>query len=314
MVVVDNDSHDDSLAVMAPFEQRGVRVVPNATNRGFAGGANDGIAVCDTPFVLVSNFDVRPARDFVAKALAAFGDDPRVGAIQGKLIRFTQAPGGGDVIDTTGHVAFVTRLFRNRGEGEVDRGQWDTPGEVFGVSGALALYRREMLDDVALTVGRSRPQPFDEDLFAFFEDVDLDWRCQLRGWKALYEPAAVARHERGGAGVRRTAKVERLNFVNRWFVIAHSDDLGSLARAMPAFGTASLLKSVELLVTVPSAFFGAMKDLPRLRSALRTRREVLGRATVDPASVVEEWFEPFDWSGWIRTWWRRVRGVPVGTE
>lgn len=311
---MDNDSRDGSRAILESYADRGVRTVWNDTNRGFAGGANAGIDACQTPYVLVSNFDVRPARDYVARALEAFEADDRIGAVQGKLVRFAQAPGGGDVIDTTGHVAFVTRLFRNRGEGEVDRGQWDQPGEVFGVSGALALYKREMLDDVALRVGRERPQPFDEDLFAFFEDVDLDWRCQLRGWKVWYQPTAVARHERGGAGVRRTAKVERLNFVNRWFVITHSDDGRALLRALPAFGVASSLKAVELLVTVPSAFFGAMWDLRRLPLAWRARGEVLSRATVAPGEVVERWFQPFDWAGWIRTWWRRVRGVPVGTE
>ncbi len=314
-MVVDNASVDRSLDVLAPYEADGrVRVVRNAVNRGFAGGANDGIAATDSPFVLVSNFDVRPAPAYVARALEPMQADPRVGAVQGKLVRFAPAPGGGDVIDTTGHVAFATRLFRNRGEGEVDRGQWDVPGELFGVSGALALYRREMLDDVALRVGRDRPQPFDEQLFAFFEDVDLDWRCQLRGWRAWYQPTAVARHERGGAGVRRTAKVERLNFVNRWFVIAHNDDLAALGRSLPGFVVASALKALELLLTVPSAFVGAMWDLRRLPRALRTRREVLAAATSSPAEIAERWFEPFDWAGWVRTWWRRIRGVPPGTE
>ncbi len=313
VVVVDNASVDRSADVLAAYADRGVRVIWNAVNRGFAGGANDGIAATETEFVLVSNFDVRPEPDFVARALAAF-DDPRVGAVQGKLLRFAPAPAGGDVIDTTGHVAFTTRLFRNRGEGEIDRGQWDQPGEVFGVSGALALYRREMLGDVALVGASGEPWPFDEGLFAFFEDVDLDWRCQRRGWKAWYEPTAVARHERGGAGVRRTAKVERLNFVNRFLVIAHNDELGALLRDGPAFLVATVLKAIELLVTVPTAFLGALLDVRRLPAALATRRQVRATATVSSSEIVDRWFEPFDWANWVRTWWRRIRGVPPGTE
>src|SRR5690606_29109153 len=92
---------------------------------------------------------------------------------------------GRRVLDTTGHVAFRTRLFRNRGEGQPDDGAYDRPDEVFGVSGALALYRLAALDDVALD-----GQVYDEDLFAYWEDVDLDWRLQLRGWQAWYEPGA----------------------------------------------------------------------------------------------------------------------------
>lgn len=318
VVVVDNDSHDHSRDVLTPYLDRGVRAVWNDTNRGFAGGANDGFAVLDAPIVAVSNFDIRPAPDYFARCVSALASaGHRAGAVQGKLLRFAPAPGGGDVIDTTGHVAFTTRLFRNRGEGEVDRGQWDQPGEVFGVSGALAVYRREMLDDLAIVRGGAsvagHREVFDEDLFAFFEDVDLDWRAQRRGWQAIYEPRAVARHERGGAGVRRTPTVERLNFTNRLLVIARNDDGPSLLRAFPAVAITTLLKFVEMALTVPSAVPGAVSDLRKLCRVRRTRAALADGQAVTPAQLAERWFEPFDYLAWVRTWWRRIRGIPPGT-
>lgn len=324
VVVVDNASTDGSRGVLeaavATPHAVPVRVVWNATNRGFAGGANDGIAAAgaDVDAVLVANPDVRPDPAYLDRATAALVADDRRGAVQGRLHRTATTPTGEPIIDTTGHVAFTTRLFRNRGEGEVDRGQWHTPGEVFGVSGALALYRRAMLDDLAVEVperdGGTRREVFDEDLFAFWEDVDLDWRAAMRGWVTWYEPAAVARHERGGAGPRRTARVEQLNWQNRLLTLCKDDTWSGVVRGLPGVVATTLLKTGELVLTCPAAFVAALRDWRLVGVMLRKRRAIHGRATVPSRAVVDRWFERFDYVAWVRTWWRRVRGVPVGHE
>lgn len=302
VVVVDNASADASRAVAARYPAVGI--VANAANRGFAGAANQGVRLArehGADAFLVCNPDVSLEPDYVARAVTALAADPARGAVQGKLLR---TGAGAGRLDTTGHLAFTTRLFRNRGEGEVDRGQYDEAGEVFGVSGAVALYRVAALEDVA--VGG---EIFDEDLFAYWEDVDLDWRLQLRGWRAWYEPAARGWHERGGAGPRRSAFVEELNFANRFLVVAKNDDLPSLAWSLPGFAVTSVLKAGELVVTVPSAFLRAIPRLRLLRRMLAKRRTVRARSLVAPAAVVARWFAPFDYASWVRTWWRRVRGT-----
>ncbi len=316
VVVVDNASTDGSAAVVEGLGLEGVRLLANATNRGFAGGANDGIAaVGDVDAILVLNPDAVLAPDHLEHAVAALGSDPRRGAVQGRLHRRVERPDGLAVIDTTGHEAFRTRLFRNRGEGEVDRGQWARPGEVFGVSGAAALYRRAMLEDVAVELpGRPRPEVFDEDLFAFWEDVDLDWRAAMRGWVCWYEPRAVARHERGGAGPRRTVLVEHLNFRNRLLLLAKNDTWRSLLPALPSVLLTTLLKAAELLLTNPRALRGLGEALRAMRRILRKRPAVHGRATIPSPAVVDHWFGPFDYLRWIRTWWHRVRRHEVGHD
>lgn len=216
------------------------------------------------------------------------------------------------MIDTTGHVACRNRLFRNRGEGELDRGQFGCSGPVFGVSGALAVYRRAMLEEVALLRPDGSREIFDEDLFAYFEDVDLDWRAALLGWRATYEPVAVAYHERGGAGPRRTPFVERLNWRNRLLCVLKNDDLGALAAALPGVVATTALKTGELAVTVPTALVRGAGDLRLARRMLRKRRLMDPRVVVDRRTVVERWFEPFDYGAWVRSWWRRVRGIPPG--
>jgi GT2 family glycosyltransferase len=302
IIVVDNASVDGSATLARGHPD--VRVVGNSENRGFAGAANQGVALAranGSAALLVCNPDVILTPNYVERATKALGDDERRASVQGRLWR----TGREDVrvFDTTGHLAFVTRLFRNRGEGMVDVGQFNEPGPVFGVCGCAALYRLDALEDVAL-----HGEVFDEDLFAFWEDVDLDWRLALRGFHAWYTPDACGWHERGGAGPRRTAVVERLNFTNRFLVMLKNDDVPALLRALPGVTLTSTLKAGELALTVPSAFVRSMGAARLVSRMLAKRRLIHARATVDPADVVNRWFAPFDYHAWVATWWRRVAG------
>jgi GT2 family glycosyltransferase len=315
IVVVDNASADGSAAIARCHAD--VRVVANPQNRGFGGAANQGVALArrngsDAFFVCNPDLVVEP--DYIERAVKALGGDERRASVQGRLWRAGQGLAGTlvpyadrdsrarRILDTTGHLAFTTRLFRNRGEGTVDVGQFDEPGPVFGVCGCAALYRLDALEDVAV-----QGEVFDEDLFAFWEDVDLDWRLALRGFQAWYTPDACGWHERGGAGPRRTAIVERLNFINRFLVVLKNDDASALMRALPGVTVTSTLKAGELALTVPSALLRSVSAARLIPRMLAKRRLIHARATVDPADVVERWFAPFDYQAWVATWWRRVR-------
>jgi GT2 family glycosyltransferase len=321
VVVVDNASHDATPDVIraaveaagdAAGDRHPVRAVWNRTNRGFCGGVNDALATLpdEVEAVLLVNPDAIAAPDLVRRTVAVLVARPEVGTVQPRLLRRT-APGAPVTIDTTGHVLTSARMVNNRSEGRPDDGR-DPAGEVFGASGALVLHRRAMLDDVAwragTTPGGGRPEYLTEDLFAYFDDVELDWRAQLHGWRAWYEPTAVGVHERGGAGPRRTTRVEALNYANRLLVIATCDDGRSLVRHAPLIAVTTLLKTVELAVTVPSALpeaFGRLRLLP----AARRRRRVLQerRRTVPFAAVTARWVEPFRWRPWVTAWWTRTR-------
>jgi len=335
VVVVDNASTDGTAQVLnttlRSATRHRCRVVVNGTNRGFAGAVNDALAVVDAEAVLLVNPDVVAASDVVSRCVAALESDAGRGSIQPRLHRgatggrgpssVDDGPGrvatvtdatGAPVIDTTGHVLTRARLLRNRGEGEGDHGQYETPGEVFGASGALVLHRRAMLDDVAWRHPDGRLEHLTEDLFAYYDDVELDWRARLRGWSAWYEPGAVAVHERGGAGPRRTATVEALNWANRLLVIATCDDRGSLVRSLPLVVSTTALKTFELALTVPAAVVPALRRLSLLPRCRARRRQLLHRATVPVASVPARWAVPFRWRPWIATWWRRVTGRGIG--
>jgi GT2 family glycosyltransferase len=139
----------------------------------------------------------------------AASHDSRVGSVCGKLLRWSpqQSSELSNVIDSTG--VFFTRNMRHldRGSEESDAGQYDQPQFVFGATGAAALYRRSMIDDVSVF-----GEFFDEAFFADREDADVAWRAQLMGWNCLYVPRAVAWHVRRVTPERR----EQLPLIINW--------------------------------------------------------------------------------------------------
>jgi GT2 family glycosyltransferase len=311
VVVVDNASQDASAEVVVAAAARAlrhpVRLVRNTTNRGFCGGVNDALAVLDphVEAVLLVNPDVVLEPDLVARCVARLATDPTCGSVQPRLRRAVPRPDGRVVLDTTGHVLTRPRLVRNRGEGEVDRDHIPA-GEVFGASGACVLHRRAMLEAVRWRSG----EVLTEDLVAYFDDVELDWRARRHGWTARYEADAIAVHERGGAGPRRTTRVEALNLANRVLVLVTCDR--PRWRAWPAIVVTTLLKALEMTVTVPGAWPGALQQRRRLPAAWRRRRELDATAALDARTVADRWAEPLAWGRWVATWWRRIRGRAPG--
>ena len=90
-----------------------------------------------------------------------------------------------DVINNVGSNLFAGGYGGDRGFLEVDCGQFEERADVFAWCGGAVLLRRAYLDEVGT---------FDERFFLYYEDTDLSWRGQLRGWRYVYEPAAVVRH------------------------------------------------------------------------------------------------------------------------
>ncbi len=312
VVVLDNASGDDAVEVVRAAAARAVahpvRLLRSGRNRGFCGGVNAALGFLDDAVeaVLLVNPDVVAAPDLVRRCVARLASDPRCGSVQPRVRRSVPGPDGQALLDTTGHELTTARLYRNRGEGAIDRDAI-APGEVFGASGACVLHRRAMLEDIRWADG----QVLTEALFAYFDDVEVDWRARRRGWTAWYEPSAVARHERGGAGPRRTRRVEALNHANRLLVTVTCDRPSP--RWWPLLLVTTKLKSLELLLTVPLAFPLAVSRLARyLPAAWSRRRELEARAVVSAGDVEARWAVPFRWGPWVATWWQRIRGRAPG--
>jgi GT2 family glycosyltransferase len=181
VVVVDNGSIDDSLAVLERHASL-ARVIANTTNVGFAAGCNQGIRATSAEFVALLNNDAIAEPDWLAQLVAAMRREPRLGSATSKVLAYDDRA----LFDNAGHVLYADGLTRGRGRLERDRGQYEREEEVFCISGCAALLRRSMLDDVGL---------LDETFFAYCEDADLGFRARLRGWRCHYVPSAVVYHK-----------------------------------------------------------------------------------------------------------------------
>ncbi len=204
IVIVTFRSHDYFDACLDSVrKQRGVQneiiVIDNSgENLFYAGALNKGIAGSKGAFVLCLNDDVTLDSDFVREAMQGFSAGGKIGMVSGKILR-----ADGKTVDSTGLSPSLFRTARERGYGAPDRGQFDRAGYVFGVSGAVAFYRKEMLEEIS-----RNNEYFDPDFRMFFEDLDVAWRARNRGWQGYYVPRAIAFHVRG-ASVRTNGGIGR---------------------------------------------------------------------------------------------------------
>lgn len=262
-------------------------MVPLGANRGYAGAANVGIRESSAPLVLLLTPDVVLTPSFLETLVAAAGAHSAAGSFTGKLLRWREGPS--TVIDSTGHVLFRNRWVMNRGEGEQDRGQYDELAEVFGVCGAAPLYRRAMLEDV-----RVGDEYFDETFFIYLEDVDLDWRARLRGWKAYYVPRSVAYHARGHQGRpgMRNPLILRHSLKNRYLMMLRNDRLADVVRDLPAIVLMEVLRFFDYLLTHPRVLGAYVDVLALLPHVLRERRVIQQRRQAPPGEL-RRWLEAY---------------------
>jgi len=218
-----------------PFDKGGaksIKYIKNSENAGFGRPHNQAMRIMKGDFILLLNSDAILTENYVEEALKLFKDS-KVSSVQGKLLRYDfdknelckdKSNPKLNIIDTTGLMMFKNRRIVCIGQGQADEGQFEKEAEIFGVDGAVPIYRKEALEDVKLPkLDLTHPQPplkrglfnfplkrgksaeqtgcvyeyFDENFFLYKEDVDLAWRLRLAGWKAVYTPNAIAYHGRG---------------------------------------------------------------------------------------------------------------------
>jgi len=190
IIVVDNGSTDGS----SNFIRRhypDVVIVQHDKNYGFAGGVNGGIRRamelgCD--YVALFNNDASAELDWLDRLWRCLEEYPDTGIATGKLISNQHK-----TFDSTGEEYTVWGLPFPRGRGEPVSEVYDTDTLIFGATGGASLYRIGMLNQIGL---------FDEDFFAYYEDVDISFRAQLAGWRIRYVPAARAYHDIGATSDR----------------------------------------------------------------------------------------------------------------
>jgi GT2 family glycosyltransferase len=186
IILVDNGSTDGSPAFVTE-QYPEVRLLALDRNLGLTGGNNAGFRAAEGEVLISLNNDTEAAPDLVEALVTALLEHPEAGMAAAKMRLFDRR----DVLHSAGDGYGVDGIPFNRGVWQRDEGQFDEPGWIFGGCGGAVAYRRAMLDDVGL---------FDESFFMYCEDVDLNWRSQLAGWRCWYTPWAVVYHKLSATG------------------------------------------------------------------------------------------------------------------
>lgn len=190
IIVVDNNSTDGSMEYLE--KQNRLKLIKNIANRGFSCAHNQAINASRGDYILPLNFDIFINENFISEMIKTVKSDSDIGIVSGKL--YKQINGAkSNILDSTG-ITMKHFFMSPRGETEEDEKQYDDPKQrkVFGACGAAPFFRKKMLEDIQVD-----KEFFDEDFVNYVEDVDLAWRAQLRDWQCVYNPKAIAYHERG---------------------------------------------------------------------------------------------------------------------
>ena len=186
-ILVDNGSSDGSLEFVA-HRYPEIETIALSENVGFSAANNVAFQRVKTKYVALLNNDAVAHPLWLKSLVGALEMNGEAGFAASKIL-YHNNPGtidrAGDSYTTAG-----AGLLRGRGmrSNAYDAREW-----IFGACAAAAVYRKSMLDDIGF---------FDEDFFLLYEDVDLSFRAQLRGYRCLYVPEAMVYHKASSSIVR----------------------------------------------------------------------------------------------------------------
>ena len=178
IIIVDNGSTEASLPLN---NQTNVKYIGLESNFGFSKAVNIGIKQSKGDYIAVLNNDTEISPQWIENVIDAFEYNKEIMHITSKIKSLRNK----DLLDDVGDVILSSGKVYKIGNSEKDIGQYDQQRFIFGASGCASVYRREFFDKVGY---------FDEDFFAYLEDIDLSFRANLLGYKCLYVPDAVVYH------------------------------------------------------------------------------------------------------------------------
>lgn len=265
-VIVADDASTDGSADWVARAHPAVRVVRLATNLGFVGAANAGVAAARGEFVQLLNNDAEVTPGWAGAGLAPF-EDPGVGSVA-PLVLVRSDP---TRVDSAGDSYSPVGWPCKRGHGEPASRWRDHRGdEVFGASGSSAFYRASAL---------ARVGTYDPAFGSYYEDVDLSFRLRWAGYSCRFAPDCLVLHEVSAsydharpALQRRMARNAEIlfwsNLPARWLLLAALPHLGFVA-AQGAWRLARGRLRPFLLGKLDAA-----RDLPRYLTRRRARADL----------------------------------------
>lgn len=210
--------------VITPHLTRGITIISNEKNYGFAEGNNIGIRFAlrmNPDYILLLNNDIVVDPSFLTELVVTCENNHDIGVAQPKLLRRSNPCN----IDSVGQELYSDGAIRDIFFGKKDDGRFNTVHEIFGACAAAEIIKKHVLEEAGL---------FDPDLFLIFEDVDLSWRIRLAGHKAVMVPTSRAYHNRGVSG-NLSATTRYYQTRNKLYVILKYFPLRYIVMFLPSY-------------------------------------------------------------------------------
>ncbi len=212
VIVADNASTDGSVELMKEkFPNVGAMFF--SKNRGYTGGYNRALMQIKSDYYVLMNSDVEVPEHWLEPLEEWMDSHPECGICAPKLRSYTDrdmfeyAGAAGGYIDKYGYPYCRGRMLKRL---EKDCGQYDTPENVFWVSGACLMIRSELFHKLG---------GLDDRFFAHMEEIDLCWRAQLSGYRVTVIPASTVYHVGGGSLPAGSPKKLYLNYRNNLLML-----------------------------------------------------------------------------------------------
>jgi GT2 family glycosyltransferase len=230
------------------------------------------------------NPDVRLTPTYLSELFQVMESQELAGSVVGKLMFMKENGEITDQIYSTGHLLTKSRSPTNRGYKEADTGKYERQESIFAANGAAPLYRREMFEDISLD-----GEYFCEDFFIYGEDHDLGWRAQLRGWKCIYNPKALAFHIGFGSGGINDFHIQIQFSRNRYLTLVRNDDLFSFTVDLPFILVYEFVLQLYWLFRSPGRilahWIGIIQVFTSFMQNYRARKYIQGRRKVSRSYI-----------------------------
>ncbi len=187
-ILVDNGSTDGSIAYVEKAHPK-TRIISLPENFGFSRAVNEGIRASASPYVILLNNDTEADPGFVEQLVLAIRRHPKAFSCQARMLQMKERDrldGAGDL-----YCAFGWAYARGKGRPAVAYAREE---KVFSCCAGAAVYRRDLLMELGL---------FDEEHFAYLEDMDIGYRARIAGYENWYAPEALVCHLGSGTSGSR---------------------------------------------------------------------------------------------------------------
>lgn len=181
VIIIDNGSADNSKAyIKSNAFSFPVRLIENDENLGFAPAVNQGISAAEYEYIFSLNNDTEVRQGSIRQMVDLISSADDIFSVQAKMLQHDNK----ELIDDAGDEYNLLAWTKKTGENH-SSGEFVEVREIFSCCAGAALYKKSLLEELGM---------FDDNFFAYMEDVDLAIRSKISGYRNLFCPQAVVYH------------------------------------------------------------------------------------------------------------------------